>query len=358
MNKYEAAPCAGDIRHIVQALASIVGSDWVLAGDEAVAPFECDALFHVQARPLAVVLPADETQVIAIVRFCASQRIPIVPRGAGTSLSGGATPVEGGVVISLNRLKSLEINAQSRLARSGPGVRNLKVSTQAEPFGLFFAPDPSSQSASTIGGNIAENAGGVHCVKYGLTVNNVVAARVVTGDGELLELGRGSLDRPGLDILSLINGSEGLLGLVTEAELKLLPLPQTTQVLLAFFPTIRATCVAVTDIIGDGIVPAGLEVMDSASICAADGYSPSLHLRTDAGGALLCELDGELTDIEETVERVMAIFAEHAAVEVRHAKDAVQRRALWSARKNILPTRCYEAPRTYTWLIAWCRAGL
>lgn len=332
---------------ILESLKTIVGPSWVLSGDEAVAPFECDALFHLRQRPRAVVLPGDEVEVLAVLRLCAEAKIGIVPRGAGTSLSGGAMPVAEGIVMSLNRMKRLAIDAAARQAVAGPGVRNVVVSQQAAPQGLFFAPDPSSQTASTIGGNIAENAGGVHCVKYGLTVNNVVGARVATGAGELLELGGGSLDQPGLDLLSLMNGSEGLLGMVTEARLRLLPVPQAVRVLLAFFPSVQATCEAVTRIIAAGIVPAGLEVMDQASLRSANGYSPALELRIDAGGALLCELDGEGTDIDDATRRVGAIFKALGALEVRQADDDARRYELWAARKNILPALLRTARDIY-----------
>ncbi|WP_137893113.1 FAD-linked oxidase C-terminal domain-containing protein [Ramlibacter sp. 2FC] len=331
----------------LESLRTIVGPSWVLSGDEEVAPFECDALFHLRQRPRAVVLPGNESEVLAVLRFCAEARIAIVPRGAGTSLSGGAMPVAEGIVMSLNRMKRLVIDAAARQAVAGPGVRNVVVSQQAAPHGLFFAPDPSSQAASTIGGNIAENAGGVHCVKYGLTVNNVVGARVVTGAGELLELGGGSLDQAGLDLLSLMNGSEGLLGLVTEARLRLLPAPKAVRVLLAFFSSVQATCEAVTRIIAAGIMPAGLEVMDQASLQTADGYSPALALRIDAGGALLCELDGELIDIADATCRVSSIFETLGALEVRHADDEAQRYQLWAARKNVLPALLRTARDVY-----------
>lgn len=329
------------------ALVAIVGAQWVLSGDEAVAPYECDALFHLRQRPRAVVLPGSEAEVQAVVQLCAREGIAIVPRGAGTSLSGGAMPVAEGIVMSLNRMKDLTIDATTRQAQAGPGVRNIVVSQKASPSGLFFAPDPSSQSASTIGGNIAENAGGVHCVKYGLTVNNVTALRVVTGTGELLELGGGSLDQPGLDLMALVTGSEGLLGLVTEAKLRLLPAPPHVRVLLGFFPSLSATCEAVTKIIAQGIVPAGLEVMDQESLVAANGYSPALSLRVEAGGAILCELDGERADVDDATQRVRSVFESLHVLETRQADDEIARQGLWAARKNILPALLRTARDVY-----------
>lgn len=328
-------------------LRSIVGDEWVLSESEVVAPYECDALFNLRERPFAVVLPGSESEVLALVQMCFEKRVPIVPRGAGTSLSGGATPFRAGIVLSINRLKQLNIDAAAKQALAQPGVRNVVVSQEAAPHGLFFAPDPSSQAASTIGGNIAENAGGVHCVKYGLTVNNFIGLRVVCGSGELLELGHGSLDQAGLDLLALMAGSEGLLGLVTEARLRLLPAPAAVRVLLAFFPSMQATCDAVVRIIAAGIVPAGLEVMDQASLHAANRFSPGLALRLDAAGSLLCELDGEKIDIEDATQRIGEIFQALGALEVRQADDEAKRYQLWAARKNILPAILRSARDLY-----------
>ena len=336
-----------NVQALLQALREIVGEPWLLADAESVAPYECDALFHLQQPPLAVVLPADEQQVAALVALCVRERVPLVPRGAGTSLSGGATPVAGGIVMALNRLKRLSIDAFSRQALAQPGVRNIVVSQQAAGAGLFFAPDPSSQVASTIGGNIAENAGGVHCVKYGLTVHNLLGLRMVSGEGEVLALGEGSLDQPGLDLLALACGSEGLLGLVTEARLRLLPSPRAVRVLLGFFPRIEASCDAVSRIIAEGIVPAGLEIMDQASLQAAHRFSPALGLREDAAAALLCELDGEPDDIDDATRRIRSIFQSLAVMELRQADDPAQRAQLWAARKNVLPALLRSASDLY-----------
>ena len=331
----------------IAAFRAIVGDRWVVDEPAALVPYECDALFHLCERPMAVVLPADEEEVCKVLRYCAHHRIVVTPRGAGTSLSGGATPVTGSVVLGLNRLRSISILPEAGQALVGPGVRNVMVSEHAQAHGLFFAPDPSSQSACTVGGNLAENAGGVHCVKYGLTVNNVVGARLVDGSGSVLDLGGSSLDAPGFDFLSLITGSEGLLGLITEARLRLLPVPSKVRVLLAFFLTPRDTCDSVTSIISAGIVPAGLEVMDNASLIAADSYSPGLRLRTDAGGALLCELDGQPAEIESWTDQIKAIFKQHSLLELRQADDQHERLELWSARKNILPALLRTARDVY-----------
>ncbi|WDM57248.1 FAD-binding protein [Pseudomonas sp. NEEL19] len=331
----------------VDAFKAIVGDRWVIDEPAALVPYECDALFHLCERPMAVVLPADEDEVCQVLRYCAQHRIAITPRGAGTSLSGGATPVSGSVVLGLNRLRAVTVFAAAGQALAGPGVRNVAVSEHAQPHGLFFAPDPSSQSACTIGGNVAENAGGVHCVKYGLTVNNLLGVRMVDGAGQVLDLGSAALDTPGFDFLSLLTGSEGLLGLITEARLRLLPVPSKIRVLLGFFSTPRDTCNAVTAIIGAGIVPAGLEIMDNASLIAADSYSPGLKLRTDAGGALLCELDGQAAEIAAWTEQIQVIFRQHGLLELRQADEQHERLELWAARKNILPALLRTARDVY-----------
>ncbi|MGO0633308.1 FAD-linked oxidase C-terminal domain-containing protein [Pseudomonas sp. SAR267] len=331
----------------VDAFKAIVGDRWVIDEPAALVPYECDALFHLCERPMAVVLPADEDEVCQVLRYCAQHRIAVTPRGAGTSLSGGATPVSGSVVLGLNRLRAVTVLAAAGQALAGPGVRNVAVSEHAQPHGLFFAPDPSSQSACTIGGNVAENAGGVHCVKYGLTVNNLLGVRMVDGAGQVLDLGSAALDTPGFDFLSLLTGSEGLLGLITEARLRLLPVPSKIRVLLGFFSTPRDTCNAVTAIIGAGIVPAGLEIMDNASLIAADSYSPGLKLRTDAGGALLCELDGQAAEIAAWTEQIQVIFRQHGLLELRQADEQHERLELWAARKNILPALLRTARDVY-----------
>ena len=331
----------------VDAFKAIVGDRWVIDEPAALVPYECDALFHLCERPMAVVLPADEDEVCQVLRYCAQHRIAVKPRGAGSSLSGGATPVSGSVVLGLNRLRSVTVLAAAGQALAGPGVRNVAVSEHAQPHGLFFAPDPSSQSACTIGGNVAENAGGVHCVKYGLTVNNLLGVRMVDGAGQVLDLGSAALDTPGFDFLSLLTGSEGLLGLITQARLRLLPVPSKIRVLLGFFSTPRDTCNAVTAIIGAGIVPAGLEIMDNASLIAADSYSPGLKLRTDAGGALLCELDGQAAEIAAWTEQIQVIFRQHGLLELRQADEQHERLELWAARKNILPALLRTARDVY-----------
>ncbi len=309
----------------------------ILLEPEQTSPFECDALFHLHQRPLAVLLPENEAQVAAVLRLCAGFGVPLVPRGAGTGLSGGAQPQPEGIVMSVNRLKAIEIEPLLAQAQVQPGRTNLSVSQAAQPHGLFFAPDPSSQLASSIGGNIAENAGGVHCVKYGLTVHNVLGLRLALSGGEVLSLGEGSLDLPGYDLPALVSGSEGLLGIVTQARLRLLPVPAAVSVLLAFFPTIAGAADAVSAIVMNGITAAGLEIMDRRSLAAANGFAPELALDLEAGAALLCELDGSAEEVAAATAAVDALLRDMGARDIRRADDEHERAALWKARKSILP---------------------
>ena len=299
--------------------------------------YESDGLFHLREKPLAVVLPEDEAQVAAVLQACRDFQVPIVPRGAGTGLSGGALPHRHGILLSLTKMKSLlEVDVPARQARVQPGHTNLAISQKVAAHGLFYAPDPSSQLASSIGGNVAENAGGVHCLKYGLTVHNVIGLRVVTSEGDVLALGGGSLDQPGFDLVSLLNGSEGLLGIVTEVRVRLLATPPAIRVLLAFFPTTQDAGNAVGAIIGAGIIPAGLEMMDAASMAAAESFMP-LGLRLDAGAGLLCELDGMAQEVEELTVRVNALMTQFNGFDIREADDEAQRARLWWARKGAYP---------------------
>jgi glycolate oxidase len=321
----------------VARLRSALPPACLLTEGEDTATYESDGLFHLHEKPLAVVLPENEAQVIAVLQACRDFRIPVVPRGAGTGLAGGALPHRHGILISLTKMKDLpEIDAPARQARVQPGHTNLAISNKTAPFGLFYAPDPSSQLASSIGGNVAENSGGVHCLKYGLTVHNVVGLRVVTSDGDVLALGQGSLDQPGYDLLAVMNGSEGLLGVVTEVRVRLLPTPPAIRVLLAFFPTTADAGNAVGAVIGAGIIPAGLEMMDTASMRASESFMP-VGLRLDAGAGLLCELDGLAEEIEELSARVKDLMTDCGAFEIRQADDDAERAKLWWARKGAYP---------------------
>lgn len=309
----------------------------LLTDAEDTVTYESDGLFHLHEKPLAVALPEDEKQVAAVLVACRDFRVPIVPRGAGTGLAGGALPHRQGILMSLTKMKALvEVDVPARQARVQPGHTNLAISQKVAVHGLFYAPDPSSQLASSIGGNVAENSGGVHCLKYGLTVHNVIGLRVVTSDGDLLALGGGSLDQPGYDVLAVMNGSEGLLGIVTEVRVRLLPTPPAIRVLLAFFPTTQDAGNAVGAIIGAGIIPAGLEMMDTKSMEAAESFMP-LGLRLDSGAGLLCELDGLPDEVEELTMQVSALMEQCNAFDIRQADDEAQRARLWWARKGAYP---------------------
>jgi len=252
---------------LLAGLLDILPASAILTDPEALRPYECDGLSAYRRLPLLTVLPDRVDQVQAILRLCSKLGVAVVARGAGTGLSGGALPDEGGILLSLARFRDiLEIDPSRRIARVQPGVRNLAISEAVAPHGLYYAPDPSSQIACTIGGNVAENSGGVHCLKYGLTVHNILALKVLTIDGELLEIGTGGLDAPGYDLLALITGSEGLLGIIIEVTVRLLPIPERRQVMLAAFDDVARAAEAVGRIISAGIVPAGLEMMDQMAI--------------------------------------------------------------------------------------------
>ncbi|MCG7985552.1 MAG: FAD-binding protein, partial [Candidatus Thiodiazotropha lotti] len=275
------------------------------------------------------------------------RQIPVVARGAGTGLSGGALPHEQGVLLSLARLnKIIEIDQDNRLACVQPGVRNLAVSEAAKPYGLYYAPDPSSQIACSIGGNVAENAGGVHCLKYGLTLHNVVQVTLLTIDGERLTIGSSGLDGPGLDLLTLITGSEGMLGLVVEVVVKLLPIPERQQVALAAFDDVEIAGKAVAEIIAKGILPAGLEMMDNLSLRAAEDFVHAGY-PTDAAAILLCEVDGSEDEVSEEIMRVRQILLDSGAREVRTAEDETERMRFWAGRKNAFPAVGRLAPDYY-----------
>ena len=246
---------------IIGQLRSQLPAHCVLSSIEELRPYECDGLSAYRNLPLAVVIPETVEQVQETLRLCAANNVPVVARGAGTGLSGGALPVSGGILLSMARFnRILDIDTQNRTARVQPGVTNLSVSKAAGPHGLYYAPDPSSQLACSIGGNVAENAGGVHCLKYGLTVHNILQLEVLTIDGEHLSIGSQALDSPGYDLLALMTGSEGLLGIITEVTVRLLPTPDAAQVVLAAFESVEAAGAAVTDVIASGIIPAGLEL--------------------------------------------------------------------------------------------------
>jgi len=335
-------------RHtLAQALARAVPGLEVVATPEALRPFESDGLTALRQLPLVAVLPDRVEQVQAVLRFCLEAKIPVVARGAGTGLSGGALPCEAGVLLVLAKLnRILEINPTRQCARLQPGVRNLAISEAAAPHGLFYAPDPSSQIACSIGGNVAENAGGVHCLKYGLTVHNLLAVTMVTVEGDLLTLGGPTLEAPGLDLLALFTGSEGLLGVVVEVTVRLRPIPAQQEVLLAAFDSIRASGDAVAAVIAAGIIPAGMELMDKLAVQAAEDFVHAGYPR-DAAAVLLCELDGAPAVLAETRERVMAVLRAAGASSITVSDSDEARLRLWSGRKNAFPAVGRLAPDYY-----------
>ena len=328
-------------------LRAILPADAVIADEEGLRPYECDGLPAYRQLPLVAVLPWNKAQVIEVVRFCHREGIPLVARGAATGLSGGALPREDGVLLGLGRLdRILEIDPLARTARVQPGVRNLAISEAAAAHGLYYAPDPSSQIACTIGGNVAENSGGVHCLKYGLTVHNVLELEVVTAAGECLTLGGAALDGPGYDLLALMNGSEGMLGIVVEARVKLLPRPERAQVVLAAFDDVERAADAVGAIIAAGIVPAGLEMMDNLAIRAAEAFVQAGY-PVEAAAILLCELDGTNEEVSEHVKRVNDLLREAGATQVRTARDEAERLRFWQGRKSAFPAVGRLAPDYY-----------
>jgi len=334
-------------RALISALHEILPSDSILTEEEELRPFECDGLSVYRRLPMLVVLPENSHQVQAIMRLCQRFKVPVVARGAGTGLSGGALPLAEGVLLSLARLKQiLSIDPHNALATVQPGVRNLAISEAAAVYNLYYAPDPSSQIACTIGGNVAENAGGVHCLKYGLTVHNILQLKIVTIEGELLVIGGETLDTPGYDLLALMNGSEGMLGVIIEVTVKLLPRPERAQVILAAFDDVARAGEAVGAIIAAGIIPAGLEMMDQLAIQAAEDFAHAGYPR-DAAAILLCELDGSNAEVSEQIMTVRDLLRQGGATEVRTAKDEAERQVFWRGRKSAFPAMGRISPDYY-----------
>ncbi|MHB1566523.1 MAG: FAD-linked oxidase C-terminal domain-containing protein [Acidiferrobacter sp.] len=329
-----------------RALRRALPTDGLLTKSHDVAVYECDGLSVYRARPQAVALPRTRDQVGAVLRVCARYQVPVVARGGGTGLSGGALPLADGVVLSLARLtRILAVDADNRTACVEPGVRNLAISEAAAPYGLFYAPDPSSQIACTIGGNVAENAGGVHCLKYGLTVHNVLAARFFDADGVLHEIGGPTGEGP-LDLLALFVGSEGLLGVVVEITVQLRPRPPSTVALLAAFPSLEAAAAAVSAVIAAGIVPAGLELMDSLALKAAHAYT-GIPYPAGAVAVVLAEVDGSAAACAWEYAQVRALLAASGAFAFEDARTDGERQRLWLGRKSAFPAVGRLAPDYY-----------
>ena len=321
----------------VRALQAVLPAHALLWQTEDTTAYECDGLTAYRQRPLVVALPENEAQVQAVLRVCHGLQLPVVARGAGTGLSGGAMPHALGVTLSLAKFnKILSIDPLARTARVQCGVRNLAISEAAARHGLYYAPDPSSQIACTIGGNVAENSGGVHCLKYGLTLHNVMRVRGFTAEGEAVEFGSEALDVAGLDLLPLVVGSEGMLAVTTEVTVKLIPKPQLARCIMASFDDIRKAGDAVAAVIAAGIIPAGLEMMDKPMTAAVEAY---VHAGYDleAAAILLCESDGTPEEVAEEIERMLGVLAGAGATRMEVSKDEGQRLTFWSGRKNAFP---------------------
>lgn len=311
------------------------------------APFECDALSAFRQMPLAVVLPETEAQVQQILQTCLRLGLPVVPRGAGTGLAGSALPIAGGVLLVMSKFKRiLAVNSAARTATVQPGVRNLAISEAAARLDLYYAPDPSSQIACSIGGNVNENAGGVHCLKYGLTVNNVLKVRAVTMAGEIIELGSHAPDAPGLDLLTVFVGSEGMFAVVTEVVVKLIPKPQLAQVIMASFDDMGKAGDAVATVVAAGIIPAGLEMMDGPCTRAVDRYL-NVGYDTRAEAILLCESDGTPEEVAEEIARMTKVLNDCGAIRIQVSRNEIERLAMWAGRKNAFPAAAQLAPDYY-----------
>jgi glycolate oxidase len=324
-------------RTVVQALVRVLPADAILYTPEDTTPYECDGLTAYRERPLVVALPETEAQVQAVLQACHQLQVPVVARGAGTGLSGGAMPHKLGVTLSMARFNQIKtVDPVSRTAVVQCGVRNLAISEAAAPYGLYYAPDPSSQIACTIGGNVAENSGGVHCLKYGLTVHNVLKVKGFTIEGDPIEFGSDALDTAGYDLLAVLVGSEGMLAVTTEVTVKLVPKPQLARCIMASFDDVRKAGDAVAAVIAAGIIPAGLEMMDGPMTIAVEDF---VHADYDLSAAaiLLCESDGTPEEVEEEIGRMSEVLRGCGATAITVSRDEAQRMKFWSGRKNAFP---------------------
>ncbi|WP_297325589.1 FAD-linked oxidase C-terminal domain-containing protein [Nitrosomonas sp.] len=334
-------------QELVNSLRSFLPPEAVLYETEDLKPYECDGLSAYRQLPMVVVLPQSEAQIIQILQLCHATQTPVVARGAGTGLSGGALPHAQGVLLSLAKLnRIIAVDPLARMARVQPGVRNLAISEAAAPHGLHYAPDPSSQIACSIGGNVAENSGGVHCLKYGLTVHNILRLRVLTISGECLEIGGESLDSAGYDLLALMTGSEGMLGIVTEITVKLIPKPEKAQLVMAAFDDVLKAGNAVANVIGAGIIPAGMEMMDKITIHAVEEF---LHAGydLDAAAILLCESDGGAEEVTDEIQRIYAIMQQSGATKISTSQNEAERLKFWAGRKAAFPAAGRVSPDYY-----------
>ena len=322
---------------VLQALKPLLPPHALLYQTEDTTPYECDGLTAYRARPLLVALPETEAQVAAVLKTCNALDVPVVARGAGTGLSGGAMPNPLGVTLSLAKFnKIVKIDKRSRTAVVQCGVRNLAISEAASPYGLYYAPDPSSQIACTIGGNVAENSGGVHCLKYGLTLHNIQKVRGFTAEGEPVTFGSDALDEPGYDLMSVLVGSEGMLAVATEVTVKLVPKPMLARCIMASFDDVRKAGEAVASVIAEGIIPAGLEMMDKPMTAAVEDYVHAGY-DLDAAAILLCESDGTPEEVEEEIGRMSAVLTAAGATRIAVSQSEDERMRFWSGRKNAFP---------------------
>jgi glycolate oxidase len=332
---------------IVEALRGIVPGEGVIVSDAERRAYESDGLTAYRQLPLAVVLPSHLEQVAAVLRYCKQNGIKVVPRGAGTSLSGGALPLADGVLLGMAKFnRILDIDYDNRCVVAQPGVTNLAITQAVENAGFYYAPDPSSQIACTIGGNVAENSGGVHCLKYGVTTNNVLGIEMVLMDGEVIRLGGKHLDAQGYDLLGVITGSEGLLGVVTEVTVRILPKPTAARALLIGFSSAEDAGNCVAAVIGAGIIPGGMEMMDRPAIHAAEAFVKAGY-PLDVEALLIVELDGPPAEVEHLVAEVEWIARTHRATEIRLSRDEAERLSFWSGRKAAFPAVGRISPDYY-----------
>ncbi|MDG1946153.1 MAG: FAD-linked oxidase C-terminal domain-containing protein [Halioglobus sp.] len=332
---------------LTRRLRQYLDADNVIVDQESQRPYECDALTIYCDLPLLVALPETTAQVQQVLRVCHQLNVPLVARGAGTGLCGGAMPHPEGVLLALTKLdRIVNIDPLARTARVQPGVSNLAISEAVAAHGLYYGPDPSSQVACSIGGNVAENSGGVHCLKYGLTVHNILSLDILTVAGEALTIGSQGLDSPGYDLMALFTGSEGLLGIVTEITVRLLPLPEVAQVVMAGFESVDAAGDAVGAVISGGIIPAGLEMMDRLAIQAAEDFAQAGYPR-DAAAVLLCEVDGTREEVDQHVSQVANLFKSMGASSLTISRDEAHRSLLWKGRKSAFPAVGRLAPDYY-----------
>ena len=332
---------------LINRFLSFMDNESVLREDEDLFPYESDGLAVYRQKPPLVVLPETVEQVQSILKICHELKVPVVARGAGTGLSGGALPLKNGIILGMAKFnKIVNIDARARTAVVQPGVRNLAISEAASDYNLYYAPDPSSQIVCTIGGNVAENSGGVHCLKYGMTVHNVLQVTAVTIEGELITVGSLAADTQGMDLLGLLHGSEGMLAVTVEIVVKLLPKPNSTKLLMAAFDNVDTAGDTVAEIIANGIIPAGLEMMDKPAIIAAEAFAQCGY-PTDAEALFLCELDGTEEEVQDQLQRVNTLVKKNNATLVHIARDEDERMQLWKGRKSAFPAVGRLSPDYY-----------